>query len=439
MCNTALIMGTGISGSGAAELLLRNDWRVCVYDNAGARVPEGCEDRSFMPPELALRGVDLLVLSPGVPLTDEMVRYAKLCGTEVIGEIELGYRYSKGDIVAVTGTNGKTTVTLLIKKILECAGIRSYALGNIGASFSAVADKVDENAVVVLELSSFQLESIADFRSRYAICLNITPDHYERHGSFAEYADAKRKIFLNQTDGDFAILNYDDETVRSFERDVASGVYFFSARQKVKGCYLDGGRIYFADKGVEYIAAADELRIKGEHNISNALAAVTAAKLMGVDNRAIVKALRTFSAPRFRMQYCGVIKGKRVYNDSKATNIDSALKACAAMKGSTALIMGGYDKGISYEQFFAKLPSTVKRIVVTGDNAESIRDDLPEKRGFAFEIAPSLYTAAVRAFEGGEENVLFSPSTSSFDRYADFEERGEAFDCIVRAIGCGEN
>lgn len=439
MCNTALVMGTGVSGSGAISLLTRSGWRVCVYDGAGARVSEGCEDRSFLPPELALRGVDLLVLSPGVPLTDDMVTYAKLCGIEVIGEIELGYRYSRGDIVAVTGTNGKTTVTLLIKKILECAGIESYALGNIGSSFSAVADKVDEGAVVVLELSSFQLESIVKFRSKYAVCLNITPDHYERHGSFEEYADAKRKIFLNQKASDYAVLNYDDETVRSFEQDVASKVYFFSTHQKVKGCYLEGGRIYFADSGVEYIASADELRIKGEHNIANALAAITAAKLMGIKKQAIVKALRTFSAPRFRMQYCGTIKGKRVYNDSKATNIDSTLKACGAMKGSTALIMGGYDKGISYGQFFANLPATVKRIIVTGDNAESIKEDLPAEHDYSFEILPSLYLAAVKAFEGEEENVLFSPSTSSFDRFADFEERGEAFDCIVRAIGCGED
>ncbi len=439
MRKTALVMGTGISGSGAAELLLRNGWRVCVSDSAGANVPDGCEDRSFLSPELALKGVDLLVLSPGVPMTDDMIAYARLCGTEVIGEVELGYRYSRGDIVAVTGTNGKTTVTMLIKKILECAGIKSYALGNLGASFSAAADKIEEGAVVVLELSSFQLESIADFRSKYAICLNITPDHYERHGSFAEYAEAKRKIFLNQKNDDIAVLNYDDATVREFEQDIASAVYFFSTEQKVKGSYLEGGRIYFADRGVEYIAAADELRIKGEHNIANALAAVTAAKLMGVDNAAIRTALRTFSAPRFRMQYCGTIEGKRVYNDSKATNIDSTLKACAAMKGSTVLIMGGYDKGISYERFFAKLPSSVKRLIVTGDNAESIKEDMPAERAFTFEILPSLYLAAVKAFEGEEENVLFSPSTSSFDRYSDFEERGEAFDCIIRAIGCGKN
>lgn len=435
MNKTALVMGMGVSGSGAAGLLRRKGWRVCVYDKSGTRA-EGYEDRSNMPPEQALRGVDLLVLSPGIPMSDKMVSYACLCGVEVIGEIELGYRYCKGDIIAVTGTNGKTTVTLLMKSILEKVGIKSYALGNIGASFSAAADGAEEGAVVVLELSSFQLESISRFRSRYAVCLNITPDHYERHGSFAEYTDAKRKIFLNQRRDDFAILNYDDDTVRSFERDVASRVYFFSLNQKVKGSYAERGKIYFCDENIEYIADTRDMRIKGEHNIANALACVTVAKLMGIDNAAIAAALKEFSAPRFRMQYCGQVGGKRIYNDSKATNIDSTLKACRAMKGGTALIMGGYDKGISYERFFSSLPKCVKRIIVTGDNAQSIKDALPEERAFSFEILPSLYNAVMRAMEGDEENILFSPSTSSFDRYADFEERGEAFDCIVKAAGC---
>ena len=439
MIKTALIVGMGVSGRGAAELLLRHGARVCVYDKAGVRAPDGCEDRSRLSPERALRGVDSVILSPGVPMSDPLVKYAELCGAEVMGEVELGYRFARGEVVAVTGTNGKTTVTLMLKDILERAGIKSYALGNIGASFAAVADLTEPDSVVVLELSSFQLESVVDFRSRYAVCLNITPDHYERHGSFAEYAEAKRRLFLNQTAGDVAVLNYDDPTVRAFERDVAAEVLFFSLRQKVKGAYIENGGIYYCRGREEYIAPADSLRLKGEHNLANALACVAVAKHMGLDNKAIADALKSFSAPRFRMQYCGTVRGKAVYNDSKATNIDSTIKACRALKGSTVLIMGGYDKGISYEKFFAQLPDNIERIVATGDNAESIKEWLPAGHEFSFEMAPSLFVAAEKAFDGEEENVLFSPSTSSFDRYADFEERGEAFDCIVGALGCGED
>ena len=437
MNKTALIMGTGISGRGAAQLLLRKGWRVCVYDDGGVCVPAGCEDRSGLSPERALHGVDMLVLSPGVKPRNALSEYAALCGIEVLGEVELAFRHSRGEIVAVTGTNGKTTVTLLLKEILSAAGIESYAMGNIGVSFAENADRIGEDAVVVLELSSFQLESIVDFRSKYAVCLNITPDHYERHATFAEYTDAKRIIFVNQTSEDVAVLNYDDETVRAFESDIASRVYFFSLRQKVRGCYIESGKIYFCDERDEFVANADDLLMRGEHNLANALACVCVAKLMGVKSEVIEKVLKKFSAPRFRLQYTGEVNGKKVYNDSKATNIDSTLKACRAMKGSTVLIMGGYDKGISYENFFARLPRTVKRVIVTGDNAQSIKDGLPPERDFSFEITPSLFDAAQRACSGEEEIVLFSPSTSSFDRYADFEERGEAFDCIVGALGCG--
>lgn len=432
MSKKALVMGMGISGAGAAHLLEKTGWQVCVYDNARTQVG-GYENRSGYAPDKALQGVDMVVLSPGVPLDDPIVEYARLCGTEVIGEIELAYRSSRGEIVAVTGTNGKTTVTLLMREILAAAGIESYALGNIGQSFAEKVTSIGDRAVVVLELSSFQLESIAEFRSRYAVCLNITPDHYERHKTFEEYTYAKRKIFLNQTQGDYAVLNYDDETVRSFERDVASEVYFFSVTQRVKGCYLQGDDIYFCDDQPEYITSVKDMRMNGIHNVENALACITVAKLMGIDNKSIVSALRRFTSPRFRLEYSGIYGGKRIYNDSKATNIDSTIKACRAMKGSTALIMGGYDKGISYDGFFDRLPDTIKHIIVTGDNAYSVQESLPDEKKFSFEIVPSLYDAVIRAQEKDVDNILFSPSTSSYDRYTDFVERGEAFDCIIRA------
>ncbi|MDE5548718.1 MAG: UDP-N-acetylmuramoyl-L-alanine--D-glutamate ligase, partial [Clostridia bacterium] len=341
------------------------------------------------------------------------------------------YRYCKGGIIAITGTNGKTTTTKLINQILNAGKITSYALGNIGESFCAAADKIEQDEIAVLEVSSFQLESIKQFRPRIAACLNITPDHLERHKTIENYAMAKFNIFINQGMGDCAILNYDDKTVRDFYNDIYGEVFFTSAKCEVKGAYLSDGKIVLnIDKKYDFMSL-EEIPLKGEYNYQNVMTAILAAKLIGIDDKYIKKTIGDFRLPRYRNEFIGSINGIDIFNDSKATNIDSAIKACNTMQGDTSLIVGGYDKGIAYDGFFANLPDTIKHIIATGDNVYSIMQFLPSYHEYTFEITSSLERATELALQKQVKNVLFSPTTSSFDRYSSYVERGEHFDMII--------
>lgn len=433
----ALIVGWGISGKGSARLLAQEGWEIEVFDDHAV----DCAPYRFVGSQDALEAVsdqDLVVVAPAVSMDHPVIGYARACGVEVIGELELAYRSRRGDLIAVTGTNGKTTTTLMICAMLKAAGMDARALGNIGKSWcSELADgNMDENSIAVVEVSSFQLESIDGFAPKYAVCLNVTPDHYERHGNFECYAQVKRKIFQNQTERDFAILNYDDSTVRGFCDSVAARVYWFSLNHRVKGAYCAQESVWFDDGSGcrEEICRVEEIGAQGEYNLANALACVTVGKLIGVDNRTIRKSLSAFRPPLYRRQLIATVSGKRYYNDSKATNIDSTLKACATMQGDTALIVGGYDKGISYAGFFQMLPSNIKHIVACGDNVYEMMQFLPAYHDFTYEITSTLERAVRVASEKNVENVLFSPTTSSFDRYSGYVERGRHFDAVVKEL-----
>lgn len=433
----ALIVGWGISGKGSALLLEKQGWQVEVYDDRKADcAPYRQVERDDMLE--AVRDKDLVVVSPAVSLDHPVIGYARACAVEVIGELELAYRNRRGDLIAVTGTNGKTTTTLMICSMLKAAGMDARALGNIGRSWaSELADgNMDENSVAVVEVSSFQLESATSFAPKYAVCLNVSPDHYERHGNFECYAQVKRKIFQYQSERDYAVLNYDDSTVRGFCDSIGGRVFWFSLNHRVKGAYCAQGKIWFDDgSGREEVCSVGDVGAQGEYNLSNALACVAVGKLIGVDNLTIKKSLSAFRPPLYRRQLIATIGGKRYYNDSKATNIDSTLKACAAMQGDTALIAGGYDKGISYAGFFQMLPSNVKHIVACGDNVYEMMQFLPAYHDFTYEITSTLERAVKIASEKDVENVLFSPTTSSFDRYSGYVERGKHFDAVVKELG----
>ena len=434
--NKTLILGWGKSGESAAGLLLRHGGDVvCFDDNGGDTVGDGIENRRGMSLENVLEDVGLVVVNPAVPVDHPVINGAKAKGIEVIGEIELASRYCQASTVAVTGTNGKTTTVSLIKAVLDKAGIKACALGNIGVSFSSAADSLS-GAVAVLEISSFQLETAVKFAPGIAVCLNVTPDHIERHGSFQEYARVKAKIFDNQKEDDFAVLNRDDPVVMSMGNCIAAKKRWFSLEGKTDGAYLDGDGIYYSDgEKTEFVMRASEVPLKGRHNLSDVLAAVTVCGIYGVDTSTIAAAVREFRAPRYRTEYIGRHGKLKIYNDSKATNIDSTLRACSAMDGRTVLIMGGWDKKISYGAFFASLPSNVVHIVCCGDNSDEIIRWADEDGDYSIVKTATLERAVGIALSYNDvENLLFSPSTSSFDRYTDYMQRGRHFDGIVKAF-----
>ncbi len=434
--NKTLILGWGKSGKSACDLLRRHGRQVvCFDDNEGETVGDDVENRRGMSLENVLEDIGLVVVNPAVDSGHPVIAGARKKRIEVVGEIELAYRFCGGEIVAVTGTNGKTTTVNLIKEIFSEAGIEAYALGNVGVPFSSRADDMT-GKVAVLEISSFQLETTEKFRPRFAVCLNVTPDHIERHGTFDEYVRLKARIFENQKEDDFAVLNADDPVTRAFAFSLGSEIFFFSTKERVRGAYAENGEIYFSDgKNSERLFSSSEVRLEGEHNLSNVLAAATVARLYGINAQTIARAVSKFRAPRYRIEYIGESGGVRIFNDSKSTNIDSTLRACEAMKGRTALIVGGWDKRISYEGFFRDLPSGVVHIVCCGDNSDEIMRWAPDEAEFTLTKTATLERAAEICLGYKDvDNILFSPSTSSFDRYSDYRQRGRHFDEIIRAF-----
>ena len=438
-----LIIGWGISGSGASKLLLSQGAKVSVFndepiDLTGYPQVVDVSGREYFD---IIDGKDLVVISPGIAQDHPLVEYAKRYSLPVRGEIELGYRFCKGKIVAVTGTNGKTTTTKLIGDILNSSGRKAYALGNIGKSFCESVEQIKDDEIAVLEVSSFQLESIKEFRPFIASCLNVTPDHFERHKNINNYALAKFNVFINQDLGDCAILNYDDEITKNFSNMISSDTYYTSVRNTVKGAFCRDGKIYLNIDGEREFMSVADMPLQGEYNYQNVMTAILTCHLLGVKDDAIIEAIKNFKPPRYRNQFICNKFGKNFFNDSKATNIDSTLKACKSMRGDTALIVGGYDKGIAYDGFFSALPDTIKHIIATGDNVYSIMQFLPSYHEYTFEITSSLERATQLAVSKDVDNILFSPTTSSFDRYSSYVERGEHFDMIVQSLkenGSGE-
>lgn len=434
--NKTLILGWGKSGESAASLLMRHGREVvCFDDKEGDFVGDGVENRRGMSLENVLEDVETVVVNPAVPVNHPVIVGAAARGIEVVGEIELAAGFCNAGTIAVTGTNGKTTTVSLIKSVLDKAGVKAYALGNIGVPFSSAADSLS-GAVAVLEISSFQLETTKKFAPDIAVCLNVTPDHIERHGSFQEYARVKAKIFANQKESDFAVLNRDDPVVMSMGRDLKAQKRWFSVQGKADGAYLSGDAVYYSDGDKqEFIIATRDVPLKGKHNLADVLAAVTVCRLYGIDAETIAAAVREFRAPRYRTEYIGSRGKLSIFNDSKATNIDSTLRACSAMDGRTVLIMGGWDKKISYCGFFAALPANVVHIVCCGDNSDEIIRWADPDAGYSIVKTATLERAVEIALSYDDvENMLFSPSTSSFDRYTDYMQRGRHFEGIVKAF-----
>ena len=378
---------------------------------------------------------DLIVVSPGVPANLPALALARIAGIPVWSEVELAWRFLRGKLVGITGSNGKTTATSLVAHILKTAGIPTLTGGNIGVPLLSLVERSTDSSVTVAELSSFQLEEIEKFRPEIGVLLNLTPDHLDRHASFEEYAAAKMRLFENQLDRDAAVLNADDPEVT---RRMPSGphIYWFSRQKRVaEGAFLRDGQIVFRTDGSEFaLGRRDDIPLRGEHNVENVLAACAAAYLAGADSAAIANGVKTFRGVEHRLEFVAEIGGVVFYNDSKATNVDAALKAIEAFPGPLLVILGGKDKGSPYTPLVEPLRQRARLAILIGAAAEKIAADFGDAVPFvhAGTLDRAVQTAVDRAQPG--DTVLLAPACSSFDQFENYEERGRAFKQLVAKL-----
>jgi UDP-N-acetylmuramoylalanine--D-glutamate ligase len=378
---------------------------------------------------------DLIVTSPGVPANLAPMALAQVAGIPVWSEVELAWRYLRGKVVAITGSNGKTTTTSLVAHILESAGIPTLVGGNIGKPLISLVESSTDSTVTVAEVSSFQLESIEAFRPEIGVMLNLSPDHLDRYASFADYATAKMRLFENQLERDIAVLNADDPEVTK-RMPAKSHVFWFSRQKRVaQGAFLAGEQIIFRHDGAETpIAKRSDILLRGAHNVENVLAACAAAYLAGASPASIAKAVKTFRGVEHRLEYAGEIGGAQFYNDSKATNVDAALKAIEAFGGPLIVILGGKDKGSPYTPLAEPLRARARKAVLIGESAEKIARELGDAVPWveAGTLERAVKIAAADAQPG--DVVLLAPACSSFDQFQDYEHRGRAFKQFVQQL-----
>src|SRR6201996_4867712 len=439
-----LVVGLGKSGLSAAMFLRAQGARVTVSDSRSAvalakEIPALLEAGIMVESGghglLTFRRQDLIVVSPGVPMDTPEVKQVVAFGLTVIGELELASRYLLGDVVAITGSNGKTTTTTLVGKILSDAGVPTQVGGNIGLPVIDLVAKSTPETVNVLEVSSFQLETIEEFHPRIAVILNITPDHLDRHGSFEKYVAAKERIFERQGPEDALVLNGDDRVTQMCAARAKSEVFWFSGTKAVRrGAFVRDGVIVWVEKegGVtEPIMPVSEVHLKGAHNIENVLAAVCAARLAKVSAESIRGSVATFTAVEHRLELVRKLNGVEFYNDSKATNVDATMKAVASFPKGIHLILGGKDKDSDYGSMAELLKKRVKAVYTIGSAAEKIERQL---HGVVKMVAAgtmqTAVTEAAKAAAAGDV-VLLSPACSSFDQFENYEHRGRVFRQLV--------
>jgi UDP-N-acetylmuramoylalanine--D-glutamate ligase len=442
-----LVVGLGKSGLSAAMFLRGQGARVTVSDTRSAvalanEIP-ALLDAGIMVESgghglLTFRRQDLIVISPGVPMDTPEVKQAKAFGLPVIGELELASRFLQGQVVAITGSNGKTTTTSLLGKIFSDAGLPTQVGGNIGLPVIDLVAKSTPETTSVLEVSSFQLETVEEFHPRIAVVLNITPDHLDRHGSFENYAAAKTRITERQTPDDFLVLNAEDKAAQMVALKTKAQIYWFSGRRPIKqGAFVYGESIVFlAREGAkaEPVMPVSEIHLKGSHNVENVLAAVCAARLAGISAAMIRSAVASFKAVEHRLELVKSVHGVDFYNDSKATNVDAAMKALASFSGGIHLILGGKDKDSDYSLMAELLKERVKAVYTIGTAAEKIERQLHGvvKMVQAETMQVAVSEAAKAAVSG--DIVLLSPACSSFDQFENYEHRGRVFRQFVNEL-----
>ena len=445
--HSALVVGMAKSGIGAAKLLAGDGWRVVVNDKK-SEIPGLREALSDIQAEYRLGedaiplldGMELVVISPIIPMTAPFVLEAKRRGIEVVSEIELGYRYSHAEFVCITGTNGKTTCTALTGEMFKNGGRHTFVLGNIGVAITEHARDTREGDVVVAETAGLQLEGNVRFHARAAGVCNITEDHLDHFGTMENYIAAKCKIFDHQTAEDVAVLNYDDPVVRDMARLTPARVFYFSRKSEVpRGLFLRGETVVYRDECGEWpLIKAGEIRIPGGHNLENAMLSSLLALGMGIPADAVVETLRTFPGVEHRIEFVREFEGVAYINDSKGTNPDSTIKAIQAMTRPTVLILGGFDKHSDFHELFENFRgSKVKAAVVLGATQKIILDAARDTGYLGYCHATGTFADAVacaRTLAKPGDAVLLSPACASWDMFDNFEQRGSVFKEIVNAF-----
>jgi UDP-N-acetylmuramoylalanine--D-glutamate ligase len=434
----ALVVGLGRSGVASAFFLQDHGAKVTVSDSKSeaqlqseiaSLLDRGVSIETGQHGERTFRDQDLIVVSPGVPSDQPQLQHARTLGIPVIGEVELAFRFLQGKVIAITGSNGKTTTTTLVGEILSKSGRKTLVGGNIGTPVISLVPQSTPESLLVLEISSFQLETIQQFRPWIAAILNITPDHLDRHRTFQAYVDAKARIFENQQAGDFAVLNADDPTCVGLKDRIKSSLYWFSRKREVEaGAFLRGDQIVFRDqRGDQTILSRADIHLKGAHNLENVLAAVAMSMLAGCRPDQVRQAVEEFRAVEHRLELVTTVNGVAFYNDSKATNVDATVKALESFPGRIHLILGGKDKGSDYSALNPLLRERAKRAYLIGAATEKIAAQI---QGATPLVRSGTLDRAVRqAFEAAAPGdvVLLAPACASFDQFENYEHRGRVF------------
>jgi len=431
----AVVVGIARSGAAAVELLLEQGARVTAVDQAAVRDPRLAELGVVVRAQdaAAFAGADLVVLSPGVPADLDLLDAVRQRGTPVIGDLELASWFLKGEIIGITGSNGKTTTTAMTGHILNSSGIPAQVGGNIGTPPASMVKSSREGQWNVLELSSFQLETISSFRANIGAALNVTPDHLDRHYTFEKYAAAKARLFEQQRSGDFAVLNADDPVTCGYaKRTQGSSKFFSSARALESGAWIDGGAIFLEGRR---LMASSEVPLRGVHNLENTMAAALMAHLAGATPEQIRAAVMSFPGVEHRLELVRELDGVAWYNDSKATNVDATLKALAAFPGGLWVILGGKDKNSDYRPLAAAMKEKVRKVLLIGAAADKIENHL---HGEVATVKCGTLESAVRyarAAARSGDTVLLAPACASFDQFQNFEHRGREFKRLVAELG----
>ncbi|MDD6400091.1 MAG: UDP-N-acetylmuramoyl-L-alanine--D-glutamate ligase [Lachnospiraceae bacterium] len=445
-----LVAGTGKSGICAAALLARNGEKVLLFDENTKLnkkdVLDKLEDTNKDNIEVyigeltddIINQCELMVISPGIPVDAPFALKVKEKGLAVWSEIELAYHYEKGMVAAITGTNGKTTTTTLVGEIAKAYNDKTFVVGNIGIPYTKLCDTTSKDSYTVAEISSFQLETIIDFKPHVSAVLNITPDHLNRHYTFENYANCKYKIAMNQTADDYIVINYDDPEAMNYAKNISAKVVYFSRIKELdNGVFVKNGNIIVKEADKEtVIIALSELKLPGEHNVENVLAAVAMTYYMGIPVDVIYGVCKEFLGVEHRIEYVKTVKGVKYYNDSKGTNPDAAIKGIKAMTSPTLLIGGGYDKKSTYDEWIEAFDNKVKALVLIGQTREMIAE-CARKHGFNnIVLCESLEEAVKYCYDNSVSGdcVLLSPACASWGMFDNYEQRGDLFKEYVRNL-----